>query len=1135
MIVSEKCEFRHGPNAPDKAQMKKNHLVLALLLLGYGSIASAQLAQPTATGVAAQGSEVRGEDYGYVGAMTRIGLGYDDTTHLRGEVYRVLSESPTRSILGEAWISRNAGGLKVSYNWLPEPWSTQSADPTVRKFFVAADRNAEGDAKVTVGGGFERAQVFGGLYGSFGVTGRRQVSDLTTTTVDTIQGNDGRPFLQDITTSVRTRIFERPYDYGIGARIGRFHEPTLIRGTLGIDYEWGRDSARQTTFSAGVEKYFAGAPYSVALNVEHFRKSGGFDLTGSDTRLMAMLRYDFGGAVFRPARESRSVRIEVKESVPAPASVAVAPPPLPPPAATTVASSSTAMIQPPPRKETRLVKTTASMSADAFFEFDKSVLTPAARSALDGIIARVKSSGFVGNLRVTGHTCDIGSAKYNQGLSERRAMSVREYLAANGGISRDVIVAEGQGERSPRYPNTRADRHKNRRVDLELVTYEDKVEEFLVQLPPVAAPAPASAPAMTPTPAPVAVTAPPVVTAPPAPVQWRREIIDNEPPWLRRALRQSLPHKQTVDVYRQRDQATTVTSGDKRYINRPPLAGNDSYTVAFNSAANSLDVLANDSDPDGDSLTIMTVSVPQRGTASISGSRIAYSPLTGFTGSDTFTYSISDGKGGSASATVTITVQGPPNRPPVAQNDTYSVDQGSSGNSLNVLSNDFDPDGDTLTITSAATPLHGTNSIAGNRIIYTPTPGYSGTDTFSYSIADGRGGTATATVTIAVQPPIVVNRPPVAQNDNYTLAQDSTANSLNVLANDSDPDGDTLTIATVSTPVHGSASIVGNRINYTPTAGYSGNDTFTYSVSDGKGGSATATVSITITPAAPANRPPIAQNDTYTIAQDSSANSLNVLANDSDPDGDALTIATTSTPAHGSASIAGNRINYMPAAGYSGPDTFTYTISDGKGGSATATVSITITPSAAANRPPQALNDAFTVDQDSSANSLNVLANDSDPDSDPLTITTVGTPGRGAATIVGNRINYTPAAGFVGTDTFTYSISDGRGGSATATVTITVRALVVNTNRPPVARDDAYFVFVKFTELDVLANDTDPDGDPLTIVSVTQPIIGRVEIISGGKSLRYTMPTSFNRTVFTYTISDGRGGTSTATVTLTDP
>src|SRR4029079_9520381 len=121
--------------------------------------------------------------------------------------------------------------------------------------------------------------------------------------------------------------------------------------------------------------------------------------------------------------------------------------------------------------------TTATMAADAFFEFDKSVLTPAARSALDGVVTRIKAAGFEGNIRITGHTCDIGSAAYNQGLSERRANAVRNYLVTSGGLPRDRIIAEGRGRREPRYPNTRAERHKNRRVDLEFVTFEDKTEE----------------------------------------------------------------------------------------------------------------------------------------------------------------------------------------------------------------------------------------------------------------------------------------------------------------------------------------------------------------------------------------------------------------------------------------------------------------------------------------------------------------------------------------------------------------------------------------------------------------------------------------------------------------------------------
>lgn len=906
--------------------MHKKYLAAVFLGLGVGFSAWAQqpAALPPTSSASTPVGETVPEAVGYVGATTRVGLGYDDTTHLRGELYRVLTESDTSALLGEGWLSRNAGGVKLTYNWLPEKWSPgASADPTIRKFFVAADRNNEGDAKVTVGGGLERQQFFGGLYGSAGVTGRRQVLDSTLSSTETIQGDDGRPFLQDITTTVRTRIFERPYDYGVGARAGRFYDSALLRLVVGADYEWGRDSARQTTFSLGLEKFFAGAPYSLGVNVEHYRKSGGFEPGTSDTRVMAMLRYEFGGPAFRPARETRQVQVTPAVTAPPPSTaptVMAAAAPTPQPAA--------AAVPQPPRKETRLVKTTASMSADAFFEFDKSVLTPAARVALDGVIARIKSSGFEGNLHITGHTCDIGSAAYNQGLSERRAKSVRNYLVTNGGLPADRILAEGRGLREPRYPNTRAERYKNRRVDLEFVTYEDKVEEYLVPVAPIVTP-----PTPVPTPA-----EQPVVKAPaPAPIEWRQEVIEHEPPWLRRGLRQSLPHKQTVDVYRQRDVATTVTQGDKRYINRPPVAANDSFTVAFNSIGNTFDVLANDSDPDGDALTIVSVGAPQHGSATVSGTRIIYSPMNGYSGSDSFTYAISDGKGGNASATVAVTVQGPPNRPPVAQNDSYSVDSNSGANLLNVLANDSDPDGDPLSISTAGTPAHGTTTISGNRIAYTPAAGYAGPDSFSYSISDGRGGTATATVTITVQA-IVLNKPPVAQNDAFTVSQDSTANSLNVLANDSDPDGDSLTLATVGSAAHGTATISGNRVIYTPTTGYIGSDSFSYSISDGHGGTATATVSITVRAVA-VNHAPVARDDSFFIRQKST--DLDVLANDSDPDGDPLTIIAVTQPQFGTVTIAadGKSVRYTQPFMFN-HETFTYTISDGHGGTATATVTL---------------------------------------------------------------------------------------------------------------------------------------------------------------------------------------------------
>jgi hypothetical protein len=162
-----------------------------------------------------------------------------------------------------------------------------------------------------------------------------------------------------------------------------------------------------------------------------------------------------------------------------------------------------------------------------------------------------------------------------------------------------------------------------------------------------------------------------------------------------------------------------------------------------------------------------------------------------------------------------------------------------------------------------------------------------------------------------------------------------------------------------------------------------------------------------------------------------------VLANDSDPDGDPLVVASVTPASSGSAVIAGNAIVYTPAAGFSGVDRFGYTISDGRGGTAVAFVSVIISP--APNQPPIAVPDNGAINQTVIA----VLANDSDPDGDPLTIIAVTQPiddasggQAGTVAITGNTVTWTPPAGFLGAATFTYTISDGRGGTATAIVNV---------------------------------------------------------------------------------------------------
>ncbi|MET0728272.1 MAG: Ig-like domain-containing protein [Acidimicrobiales bacterium] len=187
---------------------------------------------------------------------------------------------------------------------------------------------------------------------------------------------------------------------------------------------------------------------------------------------------------------------------------------------------------------------------------------------------------------------------------------------------------------------------------------------------------------------------------------------------------------------------------------------------------------------------------------------------------------------------------------------------------------------------------------------------------------------------------VAPNGPPVALNEAATTVQD-TAVAVAVLTNDSDPDNDPLNVTGASEPAHGTAMVnVNNTITYAPAAGYAGADSFTYSISDGRGGSASATVSMTVTPG---NHPPVAVDDTATTAAGNPV-SVTVLANDSDPDSDPLTVTGASVPAHGAVVTTDNTVTYTPAIGYSGTDSFTYTISDGRGATATATVRITIAP-----------------------------------------------------------------------------------------------------------------------------------------------------------------------------------------------
>jgi len=278
------------------------------------------------------------------------------------------------------------------------------------------------------------------------------------------------------------------------------------------------------------------------------------------------------------------------------------------------------------------------------------------------------------------------------------------------------------------------------------------------------------------------------------------------------------------------------------------------------------------------------------------------------------------------------------------------------------------------------------------------------------------------------------NSPPDAVDDSATVAEDSGANTINVLVNDTDANAsDTLTITSVTQGLHGSVANNGTSVSYTPAHNFFGGDSFTYTIDDGHSATDNATVTVTVTNV---EDPPDAVDDNATLAEDSGANSINVLSNDTDVDGDSLTVTAVTQGTHGSVANNGSSVSYTPAHDYFGSDSFTYTISDGHGGSDTATVHVTVTN---VNDPPVATADSYNMNQDTTLSPAapGVLDNDTDVDGDTLHTVLVANVAHGMLALNANgSFTYTPATSFAGTDSFTYKAHDGTVGSNTVSVTV---------------------------------------------------------------------------------------------------
>jgi VCBS repeat-containing protein len=573
-------------------------------------------------------------------------------------------------------------------------------------------------------------------------------------------------------------------------------------------------------------------------------------------------------------------------------------------------------------------------------------------------------------------------------------------------------------------------------------------------------------------------------------------------------------------------------------VNDAPVAGADSYsvdedaTLTIDAAAG---VLANDTDIDGDPLTATLVTGPANGTLTLnSDGSFSYTPTANFNGSDSFTYSVSDGTT-TVEATATITVN-PVNDLPEAVNDEYSTDEDTPLTiaAPGILGNDTDVDGDPLSASIVNQPEHGTVTLnADGSFVYTPEADFNGVDGFSYLASDASGNSEVATVTITVNP---VNDAPTGTADVYATDED-TALTIDaaggVLANDLDADGDPLTATMVTGPANGTLTLNSDgSFVYTPNADFNGTDSFVYTASDGTVSTSDITVTINVNAT---NDAPVAVADAYSVDEDATLTidaAAGLLANDTDVDGDALATTVVTGPASGTLTLnADGSFSYTPNADFNGTDTFTYSVSDGEL-SSEATVTITVNP---VNDAPVAVADAYSVDEDATLTidaAAGLLANDTDIEGDALTATVITGPASGTLTLnADGSFSYTPNADFNGTDTFTYSVSDGTL-SSEATVTITVNPV----NDAPVAVADTYdatedTVLTIDAAAGVLANDTDADGDPLTATLVTGPANGTITLNSDG-SFVYTPNADANGSdSFTYSVSDGTS-TSEATVTI---
>ncbi|AGB09973.1 tandem-95 repeat protein [Vibrio parahaemolyticus] len=530
----------------------------------------------------------------------------------------------------------------------------------------------------------------------------------------------------------------------------------------------------------------------------------------------------------------------------------------------------------------------------------------------------------------------------------------------------------------------------------------------------------------------------------------------------------------------------------------------DAYTIDLNEVFK-----------DSDSSLEFSVSGNSNVLVSIENGIVTISPTADWNGSEILTFKATDPSGESISQTVNFTVA--PVADIVADKATVVED---TPTIIKVLGNDtFEGDGKVVSLDTNNGPANGTVSVnPDGSVTYTPNDNYVGKDTFTYVVTSGGVSESTA-VEVNVTP---VNDAPVAKDDIATTQED-TAVTIDVLPNDTDIDGDTLRIDSASVPSdQGTVEIVDGKLVFTPAENFNGNAEITYTVTDG---SLTdqATVKVTVNAV---NDTPVVESNLadQTLAEDFTTYTIDLNTAFSDVDNvDGELTFSVSGNSNVLVSIENGIATISPTADWNGSETLTFTATDPSGESVSQTVDFTVAPVVDIEA------DSADVVEDTPT-IINVLGNDTFEGKDKVVSLDAENGPKNGTVIVNNdgTVTYTPDDNYVGKDTFTYVVTSG-GVSESTTVTVNVTPV----NDAPVAKDDiATTQEDTAVTIDVLPNDTDVDGDKLSIQSASVPEAqGKVEIVDG--KLVFTPAENFNgHAEIIYTVTDGEL-TDEAKVTVT--